>query len=178
MPHFLSTKTALWLSLPVGAALALAFAPFEWWPLGIVCPAYLFLMWEDASPKRAAKVGFLFTAGNYLAGTYWLYHSIYEIGHAPIVLTLIAMVGLVAIMGGYTALLGYLLARFCRPRLGKSSFWFVLLVMPAAYVLLEWFRGWFLSGFPWLALGYTPIDTPLAAYAPIGGVYFVSLIVT
>ncbi len=178
MPHFLSTKTALWLSLPVGAALALAFAPFEWWPLGILCPAYLFLMWEDASPKRAAKIGFLFTAGNYLAGTYWLYHSIYEIGHAPIALTLIAMVGLVAIMGGYTALLGYLLARFCRPSVGQSTFWFVLLLLPAAYVLLEWFRGWFLSGFPWLALGYTPIDTPLAGYAPIGGVYFVSLIVT
>jgi apolipoprotein N-acyltransferase len=177
--HFLTTRTALWLALPIGAALALAFAPFEWWPLGILCPAYLFLMWRDAAPKRAAQAGFLFTAGNYLAGTYWLYHSIYEIGHAPILLTLIAMIGLVAIMGGYTALLGYLLVRFVKPprESNASSFWFVFIAMPCAYVLLEWFRGWFLSGFPWLELGYTPIDTPLAAYAPIGGVYFVSFIV-
>jgi apolipoprotein N-acyltransferase len=83
----------------------------------------------------------------------------------------------VAIMGAYTALLGYLVTRFCRPIPGRSSFWYVLLLLPSAYVLLEWFRGWFLSGFPWLALGYTPIDTPLAAYAPIGGVYFVSFMV-
>ena len=177
MTQFLSNRAALWLALPVGAALAFAFAPFEWWPLGILCPAYLFLLWRDAAPKRAAKAGFLFTAGNYLAGTYWLYHSIYEIGHAPMLLTVIAMVGLVSIMGGYTALLGYLLTRFVRARVGPGSFWYVLLVLPSAYVLLEWFRGWFLSGFPWLALGYTPIDTPLAAFAPIGGVYFVSFIV-
>jgi len=41
--------------------------------------------------------------------------------------------------------------------------WMVLL--PAGWVLTEWLRGWFLSGFPWLALGYSQLDTPLAAYA-------------
>src|SRR5690606_40014709 len=53
----------------------------------------------------------------------------------------------------------------------------LLLVMPAAWVLLEWFRGWFLSGFPWLALGYTHLDTPISGLAPVGGVYTVSLAV-
>jgi apolipoprotein N-acyltransferase len=48
-------------------------------------------------------------------------------------------------------------------------------VFPAAWVLLEWFRGWFLSGFPWLALGYTHLDTWLAGLAPVGGVYAMSL---
>jgi apolipoprotein N-acyltransferase len=42
-------------------------------------------------------------------------------------------------------------------------------------VLTEWLRGWFLSGFPWLALGYSQIETPLAGYAPLGGIYAVSL---
>jgi len=44
-------------------------------------------------------------------------------------------------------------------------------------VLVEWFRGWFLSGFPWLALGYTQLDTPLAGWAPLAGVYGTSLAV-
>ena len=52
-----------------------------------------------------------------------------------------------------------------------------LLVLPAAIAVLEWFRGWFLSGFPWLALGYTQTDAPLAAIAPLGGVYAVSFAV-
>jgi len=42
-------------------------------------------------------------------------------------------------------------------------------------VLTEWLRGWFLSGFPWLALGYSQLDTALASYAPLGGAYAVSL---
>jgi apolipoprotein N-acyltransferase len=171
--RFFQSRYATWLALPAGAALALAFAPFGWWPLAIVCMAYLFLAWQDSAPRRAAKIGFLFTAGTYLAGTYWLYHSIYEIGHAPLWLTLFAMLGLVAIMAGYMALVGYALARWVR--VGGVLRW--LLVLPAAIVLLEWFRGWFLSGFPWLALGYTGIDTPLAGYAPVGGVYTVSLAV-
>ncbi len=45
------------------------------------------------------------------------------------------------------------------------------------WVLLEWMRGWVLSGFPWLALGYSQIGTPLQGYAPLLGVYGVTLAV-
>lgn len=159
------------LSLPVGAAVSLAFAPFDFWPIGIACYAFLFLAWENATPGEAARRGFLFTAGTYLAGTYWLYHSIHVIGHAPVWVTLFAMGGLVAIMGGYMALLGYVLKRWIPGR--GAIRW--LLILPAAIVILEWFRGWFLSGFPWLALGYTQTDTWLGSFAPVGGVYTVSL---
>ena len=62
------------------------------------------------------------------------------------------MLGLVAIMGAYTALIGYVAARWFAGR-GLARW---LLVLPALWVLTEWVRGWFLSGFPWLALGYTP----------------------
>jgi apolipoprotein N-acyltransferase len=83
------------------------------------------------------------------------------------------MVALVLIMGAYTAVVGYLAARWFAPRgLGR---W--LGVLPALWVLSEWVRGWFLSGFPWLALGYTQLATPLRGYAPVVGVYGVSLAV-
>lgn len=162
------------LSLPVGAAVSLGFAPFNLWPLAIACFVFLFLSWEGATPRQAAKRGFLFTAGTYLAGTYWLYNSIHTIGNAPIWLTLFVMGALVAIMAAYMAWVGYALQRWV-PAQGWIRW---LLVLPAAIVLLEWFRGWFLSGFPWLALGYTQIDTWLAGYAPVGGIYTVSLAVT
>lgn len=163
------------LSLPVGAAVSLAFAPFHLWPVGFACLVFLFLAWEfAATPGQAAKRGFLFTSGTYLAGTYWLYNSIHTIGHAPVWVTLFAMGALVAIMGAYMALLAYVLKRWI-PGPGAIRW---LLILPAAIVILEWFRGWFLSGFPWLAIGYTQTDTWLAGFAPLGGVYLVSLAVT
>jgi apolipoprotein N-acyltransferase len=171
--QFLQTRLALWLALPVGGIVSLAFAPFGWWPLAILGTAYLFALWHDAPPSRAAKSGVLFTAGTFLAGTYWLYHSVYEIGHAPIALTIFVIVAIAAVMGGYTALMGYVLARWVRVQ--GAVRW--LLVLPAAITLLEWFRGWFLSGFPWLALGYTQTDAPLAGFAPLVGIYGVSFVV-
>jgi apolipoprotein N-acyltransferase len=159
------------LAAPLGALLALAFAPASVFPLAILCPTALFLLWHGATPRQAAWRGFLFTGATFLAGTYWLYHSIHLVGQAPLAIALFLMLGLVAIMGSYSALLGYVVARW--GPVGGPMRWLVLL--PAGWVLVEWLRGWFLSGFPWLALGYSQLDTPLAAYAPLGGVYAVSL---
>jgi apolipoprotein N-acyltransferase len=156
-----------WLAFPAGLLLAAAFAPANVAPLAVLCPAFLFLLWEGAAPRAAAWRGFLFTGGTFLAGTYWLYNSIHLVGQAPLWIALILMLGLVAIMGSYTALLGYAAARW-----GVASGplrWLVLL--PAGWVVVEWFRGWFLSGFPWLALGYSQLETPLRGYAPLSGVY-------
>jgi apolipoprotein N-acyltransferase len=53
----------------------------------------------------------------------------------------------------------------------------LLLVMPAVWVLVEWLRGLLFTGLPWLTLGYAYSDSPLAGYAPVLGVYGVSLVV-
>lgn len=164
-------RFALRLAFPAGALLALAFAPFGVWPLAIICPALLFLSWQGAAPRRAAALGFWFHAGTFLAGTYWLYHSVHTIGGAPVWVAVLLMLGLVAIMGGYLALLGYVQARLL-PASGALRW---LVGLPALWVLLEWWRGWFLSGFPWLSLGYAQIDSLLAGWAPLLGVYGVTL---
>jgi apolipoprotein N-acyltransferase len=156
----------------LGALQSLSFAPAALAPLGILCLAGLWWLWRGATPRQAARLGFLFTAALFLAGTYWLYTSIHVFGRAPLAVALLLMLGLAAIMGGYAALLGWLLARAApAARLAK-----LLALYPAGWVLMEWFRGWFISGFPWLALGYSQIDTPLAGFAPLIGVYGVSLL--
>ena len=45
---------------------------------------------------------------------------------------------------------------------------------PAAWLFMEWWRGWFLSGFSWLSLGYSQSDSWLAGFAPLSGVYGLS----
>ena len=48
------------------------------------------------------------------------------------------------------------------------------LVGPAVWVLVEWLRGWLLTGFPWMSLGYGQSDSPLGGWAPVLGIYGVS----
>jgi apolipoprotein N-acyltransferase len=154
----------------VGAALNLAFAPFGWWPVGVLAPAALFALIRGLPPRRAAWVGAAFGAGLFAVGTYWLYTCLHVFGLVPIWLTAVLQTGLVALMAGYTAALCYIANRFwLKP--GATRDW---LVLPGLWVLLEWLRGWVLSGFPWLSLGYAFIDSPLAGWAPLLGIYGVT----
>ena len=161
------------LALVAGALLSLSFAPFEWWPVAILAPAVLIGLWEGASPRRAAVLGFWFNFGTFSVGTYWLYISLQIIGHAPVPLALLLMFALAAIMGGYHALIGWLLAKYV-PRGGLVR-WMV--AIPSAWLLIEWFRSWFLTGFGWLSLGYAHTDNWLGiGLAPVIGQYGLGLL--
>src|SRR5438094_2319012 len=158
------------LAVAAGAALAAAFAPLSLWPLAVLCPAVLLWLWQDATPGEAARLGFCFNCALFTAGTYWLYVSIHIHGPAPVWLALLLLLGLVAVMGLYHAALGYTVARWLPPR--GALRW--LVALPASWLLIEWWRGWFLSGFSWLSLGYSQTDTCLAGFAPVVGVYGIS----
>lgn len=157
-------------ALGSGALLACAFAPLQWWPLAILCPAALMGLWQGRTPRTAARLGFWFNAGTFAAGTYWLYTSLHTFGDAPIWIAFALMLALIAIMGAYHALLGWFVARFL-PQRGALRW---LVGVPAAWLLLEWWRGWFLTGFSWLSLGYSQTDTWLSSFAPVCGVYGIS----
>jgi apolipoprotein N-acyltransferase len=158
------------IALAAGAALAASFAPLNLWPLAVLCPAVLMWLWQDTPAREAARLGFCFNAATFAAGTYWLYISIHGFGGAPVWLALFLMLGLIAIMGLYHAALGYAAGRWL-PRTGMVRW---LIALPAGWLLIEWWRGWFLSGFSWLSLGYSQTDTWLAGFAPVVGVYGIS----
>ncbi len=154
----------------LGAALNLAFAPFALWPLAVLAPAALFALIRGLPPRRAAWAGAAFGTGLFAFGTYWLYTCLHVFGLVPLWLTLVLQSVLVAVMAAFLAALCYLANRFWR-KPGVIRDW---LVLPALWVLLEWLRGWVLTGFPWLSLGYAFIDAPLKGWAPVLGVYGVT----
>jgi apolipoprotein N-acyltransferase len=154
-----------------GASFNLGFAPFGWWPLTLAAPAVLFALIRGLPPRRAGWTGASFGLGLFAFGTYWLYTCLHVFGLVPVWLTLLLQTVLVAAMSLYVAAVCYFSNRFwLKP--GATRDW---LVLPALWVLLEWLRGWLLSGFPWLSTGYAMIDSPLAGWAPLLGVYGVTL---
>jgi len=152
-----------------GCLTMLSFAPVGWY---LVAP-FLLLPFLFAclylSSQRAARLGFCYGSGLFLTGTYWLYTSVHVVGQAPLPVAIVIMFVLVTIMGLYYALAAWLI---CRLSAGKPMR--LLLAAPAVWVAVEWLRGWFLSGFPWMSLGYSQIDSPLAGLAPVLGVYGLS----
>jgi apolipoprotein N-acyltransferase len=153
-----------------GACLNLAFAPFGWWPIAVLAPAALFALIRGLPPRRAFHAGAAFGVGLFTFGTYWLYTCLHVFGLVPVWLTLVLQAALIGAMSIYFALLCYLANRFWLKG-GATRTW---LVLPVLWVLGEWLRGWILSGFPWLSLGYAMIDSPLKGWAPLLGVYGVS----
>ncbi len=154
-------------ALALGAALNLAFAPFGWWPVAILAPAALFALIRGLPPRRAGWAGAAFGAGLFGFGTYWLYTCIHGYGLVPIWLTLFLQAALIAIMATYSALVCFCANRFWL-KAGATRDW---LVLPALWLLFEWLRGWLFTGFPWLSIGYAFMDSPLAGWAPLTGVY-------
>ncbi len=153
----------------LGCLLTTVFAPFG---LSLLVPVLLLpvlYVYLTVSPRDAGWLSFWFGFGLFLSGTYWIYISVVVFGEAPAWIALVLMLGLVLIMSAWLFVAGWLISRFA-----AGEPWFLMLVAPATWVFIEWLRGWAFTGFPWLAIGYSQVDTLLAGWAPVVGVYGVS----
>lgn len=165
-------------ALLAGAATPAAFAPLGWWPLALLGPAILFALWLFADGRGAARRGAAFGLGFFGVGISWVFVSIYYHGYVPLPLSLFLTLLLVVVMALFPALLGYLIGRYFPPAFEKRYARIkLLLVIPAAWVVMEWVRGWFMTGFPWLSLGYSQTGTVLSGWAPVVGVFGLSWLV-
>jgi apolipoprotein N-acyltransferase len=161
----------LLFSLLGGAATVLAFAPFQLHPLAFLTFALLAHLWVHATPRRCAWIGFWFGLGLFGAGVSWVYVSLHQFGGMPAPLAAFATVVLCAFLALFPAAAGWLQARVPAGDAVRAC-----LLIPAAWVLFEWLRGWILTGFPWLAVGYAAAGWPLQGYAPLGGVFALSFL--
>lgn len=171
------------LAFSAGLLAVLGFAPFSLVPLSVLALTLLFVQWQQHAHGRwvAARLGFAFGFGLFSAGIGWLYVALHDYGGMPLPLAAPAIGLFAALLALFPAAVGYAHARL-RSLLGGharvSAASELLLLMPALWVLLEWVRGHIFTGFPWLTLGYAQAAaSPLAGYAPVLGVYGVSLAV-
>jgi apolipoprotein N-acyltransferase len=168
----LPRRQAWTLALLAGGLVTLSFSPFDLWPAAVLGCALLAYLTAGCTPRQALLRGWLFGLGLFGTGASWVYVSIHVYGNAsPLLaasLTLLFCAGLALLH----AVQAWVYVRFVRMLPGG-----MLLGFAALWVLFEWLRSWLLTGFPWLYLGYAHIDTWLAGWAPILGVYGLSFAV-
>jgi len=150
----------------------LGFAPFLLFPIAVLSLALFCGLLVGSRPQEAFLIGWGFGIGLMGFGISWIHISLDQYGNMAPWLAYLMTGLLVVTMALYYGLAGALTARLGRDARASSP----LLAFPAAWVLTEWLRGWLFTGFPWLAIGYTQIDAPLAGFAPLVGVYGISLL--
>lgn len=155
------------LALGSGALLTLAFPPLGLWPLAAALAAPILLSANSLRVRDAFWPGFFFGLGFFALHLLWLPQSFapYSGGYfwflfPPLLLVLGAFWGLVT-----------LVARRLGGR-GVGTLW----LLPALWVVMEWARTQGPFAFPWGALGYIWVGTPLAQAADLAGVYGLSLL--
>ena len=154
-----------------GAATVLAYAPVGLYPLALLTFGLLVHVWMTGSPRQCFLYGFWFGAGLFGGGVSWIYVSLSEFGGMQPALAGIATVLFCAFIALFPAIAGWLQAR-----IPAGAFVRACLLIPAAWTLAEWVRGWIFTGFPWLAAGYAAVGWPLQGYQPLGGVFLASFL--
>lgn len=145
------------LVLAAGAASAFAFAPHDLWPLAIIGVAVLLAHIGKAETlAKAFCYGWLFGTGHFALGLTWIATAFTFQAKMPPLLGWVAVVLLAMFLALYIGLAALLTCRLARSTVGR------ICVLAASWMLMEWLRGWVLSGFAWNPLG--------AAALPIGAI--------
>ncbi len=160
------------LALLAGLLMALGFAPYsQWWAPFISLVVIFALVAKTQRAGGVFSLGYSYGLGYAGLGVYWIYYSIANYGGGPIaaIAATTVLVALFALIPTVALWLGWLVGRRHRPAQA-------LLALALAWVLVEWVRSWLFTGATWLSVGYSQIDTPIASFAPVFGVYGLGLI--
>ncbi len=161
------------LCFVAGLATVFAFEPFglgviAFFSLAILC----YFLQAAVTKKHAFLYGLAFGYGMFGVGVSWVYVSLSTYGGMPLWMGSIAVIGFAGLLSVFIGFAGFLSVLLVpKPSIARLS------VIPFCWIIFEWLKGWVLTGFPWLEIGYTQTPTWLFALAPIGGVYLISFLV-
>lgn len=164
-----------WLYWPLLLAVALAtpltFAPYyHFWLMPLLFGALIKL--TELRPQYAARSVYLFGLIGYTAQFYWIHTALHTVSGLPNLYAVPLTFLLPAFLALYPAAAFWLANKFNLPRSMRVG-----LVVPLMWTLAEFARERLLTGFAWGALGYSQIAdaSPLAGFAPLGGIHLVTL---
>lgn len=151
----MSLAISLLISFVAGAAAALGFEPWGFWPVTVLGVGALFAL-LDAAPRRrtAALLGWAWGVGHFSVGLTWIATAFTFQATMPVVVGWVAVIGLAMFLALYIALAAALARSLPWTLTGRA------LAFGAVWMLAEWLRGVLLSGFAWNPLGAAWLAAP------------------
>ncbi len=164
-------KANLGISIVAGGLAPLALAPSNWWPLALVSAALFYhILKQSTQGREALAYGLAYGLGYFGVGVSWVFVSMVDHSNTH---WLLASLLTFLFCGGLALLYTFFAAIFCG---FKAHHQYPSLLFVGLWISFDLLRGWLLTGFPWLYLGYAGTDTFVAGYAPILGVHGVTLV--
>lgn len=160
-----------WPSLLLSALMVpLAFAPYyQYWLLPIFLAQLL--VFQAIRPEWRVRSAYIWALTAYTSLLYWIDIALHDIAGLPQYLAWPLTLLLPAYLAIYPASVFWLLGKFRLSNSIRNA-----MVLPLLWTLAEFVRERAITGFGWGALGYTQIaDSPLAGFAPVGGISLVTL---
>ncbi len=160
------------LCILTAVLLVLSYPLFDFF--GLAWVALIPMMWdfEEKSPRQAFQLGY-FTGCLFFLGMFYWFIAMHETAGIPLILAVMAVVALVAYLALYFGLFGYGCAV-----LYKLSSWKRYFCIPSLWVVLEFVRDRFFTGFGWASLGHSQYRfLPVIQIADITGVFGVSFLI-
>ena len=169
-----STTLRYLLALGGGSIAVYAFNPYNQWAILYLSVGILYLLLQSTSVRTALRCSFVFGIGFFGTGVSWIYVSIHDFGNTSSALayglTALFILGLAWLFFvPWCAFYKWVTSK--HQTAGSDIF-----VFSSCWTLGEGFRSGFATGFPWLLNGYSFIDTPVASWAPVIGVYGLSFL--
>jgi apolipoprotein N-acyltransferase len=144
--------------LPIlsGLFLTSIFPPFSFGLLIPVALAPLLCSIAGKTWKEAFRYGFITGVCHFATLLWWISPTIARYGKLP----LWASWPVVGLLACYLAVYPAIWAAFVSTSLNKGRRITLITAASAAWVVLEWIRGHFMSGFPWGSLAYSLTPSP------------------
>ncbi len=161
-----------------GILTVFSFAPYGVWGFQILCLAILsgIIICQEKT-RHAFFCGWCYGSASFGAGLYWMFISLHVYGGMN-ALPAATGIALLAMFMGLLPASACLLTHLLMKRFRTGRYLTAMMLFPAFWTVFEWLRGWILSGLPWLTTGYAFTDSPMAGYAPVLGVFGISLMVS
>ena len=149
----LGSLIAMAAELPYGGWLQIPLLSLVWWRLSSEV---------HLSRKKFFTLGMAFGLGYFVAGLWWLYISLHDVGGMNVLLSCMAVFLLSAYMALYFSIACLSICFF------KSSY-IIGLFLASSWVVSEYLRGEIFTGFPWMGFAEAQINGPFAPIAPFFG---------